>query len=463
MRNAALLTAHATLTALFLPGLVVFLSFLGRGMHGGVQARMDSLAILAVYGFLLASFFAAILLMRERAAGFLSRSRPDYAFLLSLLVLFTATSLQMAMSLFFRQCLVFGFSLCVWLYFAWSSGRSAPSRFAGAVLGYVTLACFLLTLFVILWSETASFIVLHPLLIFAVPGAFVPCCFLWWALRRPPSRSRTAFLAFSPVLLALFFLCFFMESRISEHHYGFFLGPVIEVLYGNRHPLTDLFSQYGGGLTAALSSFFRLIGFVSPDAFLLLLKTIFFLGYLLLFWILTTLYRSRLLAALALAGILTLSFFTQGVGVFGTPSTGFLRFGHFYLILAFFTLEKEYPRIPRTVILWAVAAVMAVATLWSFECMVYAVFPVVGLCILLRDGKSFVSLTLRFIVLLALFSLPFILPPLLHGQTIHLLRYYQYPLLYAEGFGSISLYDSSLIWILFPLVYVLFLLRNIFE
>jgi len=158
---------------------------------------------------------------------------------------------------------------------------------------------------------------------------------------------------------------FALYSRIHE---GFWLGPLNDMLHG-RAMLVDASSQYGVGVFYFLAAFFRF----AP------------LGYGalgLLAGLLTALQYALAYGVMRLAGAArTLAIPAAGVAVVGlalvptgspndVPSTGGLRFGLPWLLIAVAVLSERRPGLRQ--VAWVVAlALVGIASIWSFETFVY--------------------------------------------------------------------------------------------
>jgi len=164
---------------------------------------------------------------------------------------------------------------------------------------------------------------------------------------------------FSPSVLAF-------AGRIHE---GFFLGPLNDMLQG-RAMLVDTSSQYGVGVYYFLAAFFQ-IAPLGYGALGLLAGLLTALQFALAYGVLRLAGVARMLAIPTIvAAVLGLV-----MGSFGSyndfPSTGALRYGIPWLIVAVALLAARRPHRRRS--LWAaIIALVACASVWSFETFVYA-------------------------------------------------------------------------------------------
>ncbi len=246
-----------------------------------------------------------------------------------------------------------------------------------------------------------------------------------------------------------------MLGTIEVTHYAFFLGPVIEIIYGHFHPL-ELDIQYGGGLTAFLVLYFKFKGLVSFAGLQELLKFLTFVQYLLIYIIATALYRSQKIAFLVLLSILCFNFFAPNINFyFCIPSVGFMRFGIMYLILGCYIFEKKI--LPPYLVTLMTSILTSIAILWSFESAVYTLPAILFAEYMNKSLKKFMPI---FIITFGILFIAYLSPFILQGKGPPLWRYYEYALVYANGFGQIPLNRSVSFWWLFPLLYA-FMLINI--
>lgn len=252
----------------------------------------------------------------------------------------------------------------------------------------------------------------------------------------------------------LFVATFLSMGGKEIAHYSFFLGPVIESIYGHYHPLV-LNIQYGAGLTAFLVIYFKLMGIVSLDNMQFLLKTLMLIQFLLVYAIGVAIYQSRKIAFLVLLTTLFFSFYSVGgCQYYMWPSIGFIRFGFIYLILFCYALQNKLLSDRATNVLTALLG--SIAFIWSFESAIYTLPALFFAEYMNKNLKKFLSVfwfCFSFIIALYLFS--FLLekkwPPISH--------YYEYALVYANGFGQISMGNATSFWWLFPLLYGFILIK----
>ncbi len=254
----------------------------------------------------------------------------------------------------------------------------------------------------------------------------------------------------------LFVVTFWSMAGTDITHYGFFLGPVIESIYGHFHPLV-LDAQYGAGLTTFLTLYFLLKGVISLKNMQLLIKTLSFMEFLLIYFIGVSIYQSRKIAFLALLTVLFYTFYSvNGWSYYMAPSIGSLRLGFIYLILFCYALENKLLSNRNVTILTALLS--SIAFIWSFECAIYILPAVFFAEYMNKNLRKFLPIFSIFLVIvISLYLLPFAL----QGEWPPLSRYYEYAMLYANGFGQISLGYNTSVWWLYPLVYGYVLIRII--
>jgi hypothetical protein len=247
-----------------------------------------------------------------------------------------------------------------------------------------------------------------------------------------------------------------MQGAIEVTHYSFLLGPVIEVLYGHFHPL-NLDIQYGGGLTTFLALYFKARGLVSFEGMQDLLKFLAFMQYLLVYFIATSLYRSQKIAFMTLLAILAFNFFAPNINYYYcAPSTGFLRFGFIYLILLCYLLQNKIFSARSTVLIISILG--SIAVLWSFESAVYTLPALFFAEYIDNNLKKFLPV---FLGCFCIIGLAYLSPFFMQGHWPPLWRYYEYAMVYANGFGQIPLDRLTSFWWLFPLLYGFFLIKII--
>jgi len=177
---------------------------------------------------------------------------------------------------------------------------------------------------------------------------------------RPDARTVVLGdgLRLTPDLLAF-------SQRIHE---GFWLGPLNDILHG-RALLVDTSSQYGVGVFYFLAAFFQIapLGYGSLGLLTGLLTA---LQYALAYGVMRLAGSPRTLAIPAVT--------TAVVGlVFGSigspndyPSTGALRFGIPWAVVALVVVAARWPK-RRRAFLGGATALVGVASIWSFETFAY--------------------------------------------------------------------------------------------
>ena len=156
---------------------------------------------------------------------------------------------------------------------------------------------------------------------------------------------------------------------LARIHVGFFLAPLNDILHG-RALLVDMSSQYGVGVYYFLAGIFQ-IAPLGYGALGLLSSVVTGLQFALAYGVLRLAGVARTLAIPAiLAAVLGLV-----MGSFGSyndyPSTGALRYGIPWLIVAVVLLAARRPD-RRRALLGAAIALVACASVWSFETFAYA-------------------------------------------------------------------------------------------
>lgn len=304
---------------------------------------------------------------------------------------------------------------------------------------YLTFSLIITILLIINNSDANTFALFSFLNICLFIGVF---CFIHYAKIKP-----NYFTWFIPILL--FFVTFgAMKGGMEVTHYSFFLGPIIEILYGHAHPLAiDI--QYGGGLTSFLALYFKLRGNVSFIGLLELLKCLAFIQYLLIFYIAHSLLQSQKLAFMALLTVLAYNFFAPNMNLYYcAPSFGFLRFGFIYLIIGCYLLEKRH--VSPVIIAIMTSILGSIAFLWSFESAVYTLPALFFAEYIQKTLRLFLPI---FLICFGFILLAYLFPFIAEGKSPPLWRYYEYAMEYANGFGQIPLNRLTSFWWLLPLLY----------
>jgi hypothetical protein len=180
-------------------------------------------------------------------------------------------------------------------------------------------------------------------------------------LKSPFPRAPHSVAVDATVLLATVLLVFDTTFAFDDHHYNFYLGPVNDVLRG-KTLLADINCQYGVGVIYALALFFKLLPVpLNYQGFSLLLHVLLILQYALAYLLMRRVLGSQSFAVAALLLIVAANYFSQTGPAL--PSTGPLRFGVAYALLAVFAFRTHW-RIARY-------ALVGLASLWSFESFTY--------------------------------------------------------------------------------------------
>ncbi len=180
-------------------------------------------------------------------------------------------------------------------------------------------------------------------------------------LKSPFPRAPHSVAVDATVLLATVLLVFDTTFAFEDHHYNFYLGPVNDILRG-KTLLADINCQYGVGVIYALALFFKLLPVpLNYQGFSLLLNVLLILQYALAYLLMRRVLGSQSFAVAALLLIVAANYFSQTGPTL--PSTGPLRFGVAYALLAVFAFRTHW-RIARY-------ALVGLASLWSFESFTY--------------------------------------------------------------------------------------------
>jgi hypothetical protein len=202
-------------------------------------------------------------------------------------------------------------------------------------------------------------------------------------IKRPnlPVQNRFLLLAIDVVVIFLIACaCFDPTFSIEQGHQDFYLGPVNRLLHGGTM-LVDAFSLYGVLVIYSLAFLVRTgllpLTYQGLSLAIAVLMTIQFSAIYLL---LIVLMKDRFYAILLLVLTLLLGVFGSLGIVQAYPSTGPLRFGLAYLVLAAVFLRRRFPRLRRAGLIVEYLLV-GIASLWSFETFVYVGFSYLGICL----------------------------------------------------------------------------------
>lgn len=148
----------------------------------------------------------------------------------------------------------------------------------------------------------------------------------------------------------------------------FYLGPANAILHGSPM-LVDTFAQYGVGVMYFLAGFFELVP-IGYGSFQLVTGALVALEFVLIYLVLRIGSRSQLYALIGIGTCLVANVFT-GLGVhIEWASTGFLRFGPPWVLIALAVLAARSPE-RRRVLDAAMLIVVGVSAIWSFEAFIY--------------------------------------------------------------------------------------------
>ncbi len=171
------------------------------------------------------------------------------------------------------------------------------------------------------------------------------------------------------VILAILLLVFDLGYAYDAHHFNFFLGPVNDVLRG-KTLLIDINCQYGVGVIYFVAAIFKLAPIpLNYQGFSLLLSTLLVLQYTLFYLLMRRIFSSQFFAVAALVLIVGANYYSQLEATL--PSTGPLRFGLTYALLALFVIRANAR--PQRRIQIAIYALVGLSSVWSFEAFTYTI------------------------------------------------------------------------------------------
>lgn len=196
----------------------------------------------------------------------------------------------------------------------------------------------------------------------------------WLALPRPAGLTQRLPPHIGDVLVAGLLIPTVIDPGLhfEQHSHNFYLGPVNDLLAG-KTMLVDVFSQYGVLVLQALAAVFGSgLAPLSYHWFSLVLSVLLVAQFGLLYLLLRGTLRSEALVGVAFLAMVAVDLFGQAGYAQQFPSTGPLRFGPFYLLLAVVMLRHRRPAWARGCLL-VEAGLLGMASVWSAESFVYAV------------------------------------------------------------------------------------------
>jgi hypothetical protein len=211
-------------------------------------------------------------------------------------------------------------------------------------------------------------------------------------MSAPAVRVRRPITVALDVIVALFLIPL-LASDFNQYHgslrydQDFYVGPANAILHGSPM-LVDTFAQYGVGVMYFLAGIFELIP-IGYGSFQLVNGLLTALEFVLVYLVLRIACRSQLYALLGTAVCLVANVLT-GIGFHvGWASTGPLRFGLPWVLIALAVLAAKIPE-RRRILDVAILVLVGVSAIWSFETFVYttgAYLAIVALELALQGGS----------------------------------------------------------------------------
>lgn len=208
-------------------------------------------------------------------------------------------------------------------------------------------------------------------------------------VRFAPSRlaaGRVRLVLDVLVAAALFLLAFHTPNLPANgyvliHHQDFYLGPVNDVAHGGT-ALVDVWSQYGVGMVDGLRAAFWILP-LGYGGLVLLMAFATATQYVLLYATLRIATGRQVLVLAAMVVSIFSQVFNQPGSYVDYPSTGPLRFGLPYVIVALAVLATRFPSRARA-LRWAQLVTVGAAAVWSFETFVYTIATVTAISLVER-------------------------------------------------------------------------------
>lgn len=252
-------------------------------------------------------------------------------------------------------------------------------------------------------SAIPAALVVGALLLFVPHGTFTPLrlsmslgvgvMIALVLMSAPAVRARRPITVALDVIVALFLIPL-LASDFNQYHgslrydQDFYVGPANAILHGSPM-LVDTFAQYGVGVMYFLAGIFELIP-IGYGSFQLVNGLLTALEFVLVYVILRLGCRSQPYALLGTAACLVANVLT-GIGFHvGYASTGPLRFGLPWVLIALAVLAAKIPG-HRRMLDVAMIALVGVSAIWSFETFVYttgAYLAIIALELALQEGSA---------------------------------------------------------------------------
>jgi len=205
-------------------------------------------------------------------------------------------------------------------------------------------------------------------------------------------RARRSITIALDVLVALFLIPL-LTSDFNQYNGGlrgdqdYYVGPANAILHGSPM-LVDTFAQYGVGVMYFLAGIFEVIP-IGYGSFQFVTGALLGFEFVLIYFVLRIGCRSQLYALIGTGACLIASVFT-GIGPhIQFASTGFLRFGPPWVLIALAVLAARNPG-RRRMLDAAMLILVGVSAIWSFETFMYTAgtyVAVVALELVLPNGS----------------------------------------------------------------------------
>ncbi|MCX6356060.1 MAG: hypothetical protein NTZ78_14340 [Candidatus Aureabacteria bacterium] len=315
----------------------------------------------------------------------------------------------------------------------------------------------------ILFSNTVYF--LTPLLFGAALFTFLPFTLPAFRISALIALIATAALFHGPlvqwrggrltkrildglVILLIALMTFDTYFHFDPPHYNFYTGPVNDLMRG-KSLLFDINCQYGLFVVYFLSFLFQtgLIPF-SYAGLSCVISILWVAQFLVVYFLLRTSLKSIIFSVVTLSLILMMNYFMSMGYPTNTPSTGPLRFGLPYLLLALAALRVRRPGIRRRT-RWIDYATLGIASVWSVETFFFSAATYAGIVMCecctesssYRDrarwvGRELIRVGLTVLIAYALVSIDI---RLRSGEWPHWRYYGEYLVLY----GAVNLLPYS--------------------
>jgi hypothetical protein len=267
-------------------------------------------------------------------------------------------------------------------------------------------------------------------------------------------------LEYMMIFLLIAYLVIDTRFLYNPHHSSYYLGPLADLKTG-KSLLVNINAQYGILVFYFLGAIFHFLplGYVSLCLTDMALRV---LQFFIFYWISKQLLKSVLLSLFSLGALLLLNHFAESELTSFFPSTGPLRFGFAYLLVALVLLRNQHPAWKK--IFFVLEAIVAATAFgWSLEVSFYTVPAYLALILFeafqRQDGrlyfnhKDMAERVAFFLAGVGFWVIYFYIDVYRRTQDFpHWSYYLDYLSLYQEGFGAVPFKGLGYWWIIIGVI-----------